>query len=127
MSYTRAQYPLKLTQLQTRVDVYKYSFLPRTVIQWNSLQIPNIDTIDLETFKNAVSRKLPYTNHKVIDLKHKKETLWKRFRRTGNHLDHLRFTEVRNSLRRLTRDLRSKFEMRIAKEVKTNPKAFGDM
>ena len=69
-------------------------------------------------------RKLPYTNHKVIDLKHKKKTLWKRFRRTGNHLDHLRFTEVRNSLRRLTRDLRSKFEMRIAKEVKTNPKAF---
>ena len=69
-------------------------------------------------------RKLPYTNHKVIDLKHKKETLWKRFRRTGNHLDHLRLTEVRNSLRHLTRDLRSKFKMRIAKEVKTNPKAF---
>ena len=55
VSSTRAQHPLKLTQLQTRVDVYKYSFLPRTIIQWNSLQIPNIDTIDLETFKNAVS------------------------------------------------------------------------
>ena len=52
---TGAQHPLKLTQLQTRADVYKYSFLPRTIIQWNSLQIPNIDTIDLETFKNAVS------------------------------------------------------------------------
>ena len=55
VSSTRAQHPLKLTQLQTRVDVYKYSFLPRTIIQWNSLQIPNINTIDLETFKNAVS------------------------------------------------------------------------
>ena len=51
----RAQHPLKLTQLQTRVDVYKYSFLPRTIIQWNALQIPNIDKIDLETFKNPVS------------------------------------------------------------------------
>ena len=55
VSSTRAQHPLKITQLQTRVDVYKYSFLPRTIIQWNSLQIPNINTIDLETFKNAVS------------------------------------------------------------------------
>ena len=55
VSSTRAQHPLKLTQLETRVDVYKYSFLPRKIIQWNSLQIPDIDTIDLETFKNAVS------------------------------------------------------------------------
>ena len=47
MSYTHAQHLLKLTQLQTRVDVYKYSFLPQTIIRWNSLQIPDIDTIDL--------------------------------------------------------------------------------
>ena len=59
VSYTRAQHHLKLTQLQTRVDVYKYSFLPRTIIQWNSLQIPNINTIDLETFKNTVSNIIP--------------------------------------------------------------------
>ena len=26
-------------------------FLPRTIIQWNSLQIPNLDPMDLETFK----------------------------------------------------------------------------
>ena len=75
-------------------------------------------------YHKSEHRKLPYTNHRVIDLKHKTETLWKRFRRTGNHLDHLRFTQIRNSLRRLTHDLRSKFEMRIAKEVKTNPKTF---
>ena len=31
VSSTRAQHPLKLTQLQTRVDMYKYSFLPRTI------------------------------------------------------------------------------------------------
>ena len=70
------------------------------------------------------SKKLPYVNHKVIDLKHKKEVQWKRFRRTGNRLDHLRFTQTRNSLRNLTRTLRSKFEKKIAGEVKNNPKAF---
>ena len=32
---------------------------------------------------------LPYSNHKVIDLKHKKELQWKKFRRTGNSFDHL--------------------------------------
>ena len=56
VSYTHAQHPLNLTQLQTRVDMYKYSFLPRTVIQWNSIQIPDIDTIYLETFKNAAGK-----------------------------------------------------------------------
>jgi len=50
VSFTRAHHPLKLQQLQTRVDTYKNSFLPRTIIQWNYLQIPNIDLMDLETF-----------------------------------------------------------------------------
>jgi len=70
------------------------------------------------------SRKLPYSNHKVIDLKHKKEAQWRKFPRTGNHLDHLRFTQGRNSLRSLTCTLRSKFEKKITGEVKNNPKAF---
>ena len=39
VSYTCAQHPLMLTQLQSRADMYKYSFLPRTIIQWNSLQM----------------------------------------------------------------------------------------
>jgi len=52
--YTRALHPLKLTQLQPRIDVYKYSFLPRTIIQWNLLNIPEIHTMNRETFKNTV-------------------------------------------------------------------------
>ena len=43
----------KLTHLQTRIDVYKYSFLPRTIIQWNQLQIP-VNNIDIDTFKNTL-------------------------------------------------------------------------
>jgi len=48
---TRALHPLKLVQLQPRIDVYKYSFLPRTIILLN---IPEIHTMNLETFKNTV-------------------------------------------------------------------------
>ena len=55
VSFTRAQHPLKLQQLQSRIDIYKYSFLPRTIIQWNCLEIPNLYTMELETFKNVVS------------------------------------------------------------------------
>ena len=36
--YTRAHHPFKLVQLQIRVDVYKYCFLSRTIIQWNITQ-----------------------------------------------------------------------------------------
>jgi len=38
---------LQVIQLQTRIDVYKYSFLPRTIIQWNQLPIPDINKINM--------------------------------------------------------------------------------
>ena len=47
VSFTCTQHPLKLQQLQSRIDIYKYSFLPETIIQWNCLEIPNLDTMDL--------------------------------------------------------------------------------
>ena len=74
-------------------------------------------------YHRTKGRKLPYANHKVIDLTYKKESQWKRFCRIGNPLDHLRFTQSRNSLRSLTRTLRSKFDRKIAGEVKSNPRA----
>ena len=52
VSYTRSNHPLKLFHLPTRIDVYKYSFLPRTIIHWNQLPISDIDKIDIDTFKN---------------------------------------------------------------------------
>ena len=54
--YTRANNPLKFAQLQSRIDLYKYSFLPRTIIDWNNLKIVNIDTINLDTFKNIIDK-----------------------------------------------------------------------
>jgi len=55
VSYTRAYHPLKLAQLQSRIDVYKYSFLPKTIIQWNLLNIPEIQSMNLDTFKNTIN------------------------------------------------------------------------
>ena len=56
VSYTRANNPLKFAQLQSRIDLYKYSFLPRTIIDWNNLKIDNINTINLDTFKNIIDK-----------------------------------------------------------------------
>ena len=53
VSYTRANNPLKVAQLQSRIDLYKYSFLPRKIIDWNNLKI---DTINLDTFKNIIDK-----------------------------------------------------------------------
>ena len=56
--------------------------------------------------------------------KKKEEKLWRTYRNTGDVLDHARFTQCRNQLWSLTRKLRRKFEEDLARNIKTNPKAF---
>ena len=51
---TRANHSLKYAHLQSNMDVYRYSFLPRTIPQWNNLQIANIETLTLITFKEQL-------------------------------------------------------------------------
>ena len=53
ISFTRSNNPLKVTHLQTRNDAYKYSFLPRMIIQRNQLQI-SVNNIGIDTFKNTL-------------------------------------------------------------------------
>ena len=48
---TRAHHLLKLAHIQSRIDIYNQSFLPRTIATWNTLDIQNIDKIDLTTFR----------------------------------------------------------------------------
>ena len=40
----RANHPMKYAHPQLNMDIYKYSFLPRTIPQWNNLQIENSDS-----------------------------------------------------------------------------------
>ena len=51
---TRAHHPQKFLHLQSTVDTYRYSFLPRTIPHWNNLNIPNLPDIDLTIFKNLI-------------------------------------------------------------------------
>ena len=51
---TRSRNPIKLRQLYTRTDIYHYSFLPRTIPDWNNLRIDNITELDLTQFKDLV-------------------------------------------------------------------------
>jgi len=62
ISSTQSNHPLKLSHLQTRIDAYKYSFVPRTIIQWNQLQI-SVNNIDIDTFKNTLINAICNCNH----------------------------------------------------------------
>ncbi|MCY3928347.1 MAG: reverse transcriptase family protein [Acidobacteria bacterium] len=54
LSSTRAHHPLKLQQPCARTDVYRCSFLPRTIPDWNRLPINNIKELNLTSFKNCL-------------------------------------------------------------------------
>ena len=53
---TRHSHAWKFQTIRTNVNVYKYSFFPRTVILWNQLPPPVIAVPELDAFKVAVKR-----------------------------------------------------------------------
>ena len=80
-----------------------------------------IDTCIPKT-KHPPNKKHKYLNQKAMKLRYEKVASWRRYRATRNHLDYLNFTNKRNSLRSLTRSLRSNFEQSIVDNLRTNPK-----
>ena len=48
LTSTRAHHPQKFSHPQSKVDIYRYSFSPRTIPQWNNLPIPNLPDINLK-------------------------------------------------------------------------------
>ena len=48
---TRSANPLKYQHLYTRIDQYRYSFFPRTIIQWNILPTQVVLAPSIDTFK----------------------------------------------------------------------------
>ena len=53
--WTRHSHNFKLVPYQPRIDVYKYSFLPRTVPEWNRLDAEIIETDCVEEFKQKLA------------------------------------------------------------------------
>ena len=75
-------------------------------------------------YKNDHKKKNIYMNRDALKKRKRKYEHWKRFTRTQDYEDYVAFTRERNSLRKITRELRKEFEHKLAKEVKKNPKSF---
>ena len=87
----------------------------------------HLNRIALECFpksKRKGSRKNIYINGQALRLKKKKEKLWRIYSLSQDMLDYCRYTQCRNQLRALTRRLRRDLEEKLARNVKSNPKAF---
>ena len=55
---TRSRHLLKLQQLYTSTDIYHYSFLPRTIPDWNDQSIEKINGLDLTQFRYCLMKLL---------------------------------------------------------------------
>ena len=53
---TRHYHPLRYIQVGPALDSYKYSFIPRTVVNWNALPPDILNLNDADSFKLAVQR-----------------------------------------------------------------------
>ena len=54
----RASHPEQYHIPRTRVEMFKYSYFPRTIRVWNILHADTIKTTDKDIFKNAIQEKL---------------------------------------------------------------------
>ena len=70
------------------------------------------------------TRRNIYINGQALRLKREKERLWQAYVRSQDVLDFARYTRCSNKLRSLTRRLRRDFEVKLVRNIKSNPKAF---
>ena len=55
LTSTRSNHLCKFYHIQTSCDTYKFYFIPKTIPEWNSLQINNINILSLADFKLALT------------------------------------------------------------------------
>ena len=55
LNITRTNHNQKLNHLYARINQYHYSFLPRTVLDWNNLCIRDLANCNLDSFKQYLS------------------------------------------------------------------------
>ena len=53
-SNTRQYHPSRFRVMGPKTNVYKYSFFPRTILEWNSLPVSLYSIHDLDNFKTAL-------------------------------------------------------------------------
>ena len=74
--------------------------------------------------KNSRPNKRTPLDDKTIKKIKRKNRLWKQFTKTGNESVHKEYCQVRNQIRRLTRNAQKNKEKMLAEEIKINPKKF---
>lgn len=94
---------------------------------WNLFSTIYQTAIDQHIPKNTgmrLKKKKLWMTKEALRQQKKKHRSWKRFRDSGDDVDYLRSRGEAIKLRKMTRNLRRKFEKDIANNIKSNPKAF---
>ena len=55
---TRRRHSLSITPYQSANNVFKYSFFPRTIVEWNALDAPTVETNSIEMFDSLLASRL---------------------------------------------------------------------
>ena len=95
---------------------------------WEAIKCTILDTINKHVPAVNIShnkRRSPLWMNKLALTKvRRKHAAWKRYLNTKSGEDYLKYTRARNQSRSATRKAQREFESKVAKNTKTNPKAF---
>ena len=73
---------------------------------------------------NSNKNNVPWMNRKALRAIKRNYHAWRRYTETKNHAKYLEYVKERNRVSKKLRHAKREFEKNIAKECKTNPKAF---
>ena len=103
---------------------FEQSHAPEAIYSCIKGTLSSLSRACIPLTKPRVSNRSLYINREAMKLKKRKRSLWVQYMRSGNIIDHVRFTRARNRLRTLTRKLRADFERKLARDLRNNPKGF---
>ena len=141
--FTLQVYTTTVKSSQPRVNYHKgdYSSMKRHLSEQDWSEMANMTCTEAwiyfqNIFQKAVSKHIPssvpardkrkqlWMNRDAIILHKKKKDAWNHYKRTKDKHDYIRANQLKNDLSKLTRHLCREFEKDLARNMKTNPKAF---
>ena len=93
--------------LKEYINVTENEFIPHSIVSGNS---------------NKHKGKIPVSRDTITQIK-KKHIAWKRYMETKNEKHYAEYCRVRNQVRTLSRKLQKQYELKLAIDAKSNPKA----
>ena len=89
------------------IKIIENEFIPHSIVSINS---------------NKHKGKIPLSRDTITKIK-KKHNAWKRYMETKNEKHYGEYCRVRNQVRAVTKKLQKQYELKLAKDAKSNPKA----